>query len=110
MKVDVLLDGLQFWPPGQYPQPCRGICLYVTRCHADPLTPAPSGSIKQDALPAKASCFCLAHRWSHTSSADAAAHDLKGDAVHALRGRGGVLLAGAAQHQGWESSKAAGVR
>jgi hypothetical protein len=39
-----------------------GIDLYVTRCLADPLNPAPSGSTMQDALPAKASCCCLGRR------------------------------------------------
>ena len=31
---------------------------------------------------------------------DSAAHDLKGDALHALWGKAGMLLAGAAQYEG----------
>ena len=35
------------------------------------------------------------------SWANSAAHDLKGDALHALRGAEGVLLAGAARYARW---------
>jgi hypothetical protein len=37
--------------------------------------------------------------------ADAAAHDLKGDALHALRGEEGLLLAGATQYEGWQRKR-----
>jgi hypothetical protein len=40
--------------------------------------------------------------------ADAAPHDLKGDAVHALWGAEGMLLARAAQHQGWDLKRTPG--